>query len=113
MLELGQLESHWQEFDKRNVRIVVVSIEGAEDAKATQADFPHLIVVSDSERKLSEAVEVIHQRSACDHGDTAAPTTLLIDGDGVVRWTFRPDRVFTRLSITQAATAIDEKMPAK
>src|SRR6266478_2990583 len=98
MVELGQLEAHWQEFEKRKVRVVVVSVEDGEAAKATQADFPHLLVVSDEERKLADAAAVIHQRSAPDGGDSAAPTTFLIDGDGTVRWTFRPDRVLTRLS---------------
>jgi peroxiredoxin len=112
MLELGQLEEHWREFEKRNVRVVVVSLEGQEAAEATQADFPHLVVVSDAERKLAEAVAVIHPRSAPDGGDTAAPTTLLIDGSGTVRWTFRPDRVLTRLSPSQVLAAVDREMPA-
>src|SRR5882724_1990386 len=78
MLELGQLESHWQEFEKRKVRVLVVSVEDQEKAKTTQADFPHLVVVSDSERKLADAVAVIHPRSAPDGGDTAAPTTSFV-----------------------------------
>lgn len=111
MIELGQLEAHWQEFEKRKVRVVVVSVEGPEDAKATQAEFPHLIVVSDAQRKLSGAIDVIHQHSAPDGGDTAAPTTILIDGKGTIRWTFRPDRVFHRLSPEQVLAAIDKEMP--
>ena len=110
MLELGQLESHWQEFDKRKVRVIVVSVEDPEKARATQADFPHLMVVSDEGRSLADAVDVIHRRSAPDGGDTAAPTTLLIGG-GVVRWTFRPDRVLTRLSPSEVLAAVDREMP--
>jgi peroxiredoxin len=112
MIELGQLESQWQEFDKRKIGVVVISIEDQEDAKATQADFPHLVVVSDAQRQLSDAVEVIHPHSAPDGGDTAAPTTLLVDGGGTVRWVFRPDRVFTRLSPAQLLATIDKEMPA-
>jgi len=113
MIELGQLEAHRQEFEKRNVRVVVVSIEDQDAAKATQADFPHLVVLSDAERKLADAVEVIHQKAAPGGGDTAAPTTILIDGDGTVRWVFRPDRVFDRLSPEQVLAAIDREMPAR
>jgi peroxiredoxin len=112
MIELGQLEAHWQGFEKREVRVVVVSVEDQEAARASQAAFPHLAVVSDAERKLSDAVEVIHQRSAPGGGDSAAPTTILIDGSGTVRWTFRPDRVFNRLSPAQVLAAIDKEMPA-
>jgi peroxiredoxin len=111
MIELGQLEAHWQEFEKRKVRVVVVSIEGQKLAQATQADFPHLIVVSDADRGLAEAVEVIHAQSAMDGSDTSAPTTLLVDGTGTVRWMFRPDNVLTRLSPGQVLAAIDKEMP--
>src|SRR5262245_54074500 len=112
MIELGQLEAHWQEFENRKVRVVVVSVEDQAAAKATQADFPHLAVVSDADRNLSSAVEVIHKASAPDGGDTSAPTTILIDGGGTVRWTFRPDRVLSRLSPSQLLAAIDKEMPA-
>jgi peroxiredoxin len=109
MTELGQLEAHWQEFEKRNVRVVVISVEGPENAAATQADFPHLVVVSDAGRALADAVKVIHPRSAPDGGDTAAPTTILTDGGGTVRWTFRPDRVFTRISPSELLAVIDKE----
>jgi peroxiredoxin len=111
MVELGELESHWQEFDKRKVRVVVVSIEDQETAKATQTDFPHLTVVSDEQHKLAEAVQAIHKHSNPHGGDTAAPTTILIDGKGKVHWTFRPVRVFDRLSPSQFLAAIDKEMP--
>jgi peroxiredoxin len=113
MIELGQLEAHWQEFEKRNVRVVVISVQGLEESAATQADFPHLVVVSDAERQLTEAVEVLHPQSAPDGSDTAAPTTILSDGSGTVRWTFRPDRVLTRLSPAEVLQAVDRELPAK
>jgi peroxiredoxin len=91
----------------------VISLEDRQAAEATQADFPHLVVVSDADRKLAEAVAVIHPNSAIDGGDTAAPTTLLIDGGGIVRWTFRPDRVLTRLSPSEVLAAVDKEMPAE
>jgi peroxiredoxin len=113
MSELGQLEASWQEFEKRNVKVIAVSLEDREDAKATQADYPHLIVVADSERKLADALSVIHPHSAKDGGDTTAPTTLLVDTAGNVRWVFRPDRVLTRLSPSEVLGAIDREIPAK
>jgi peroxiredoxin len=113
MIELGQLEAHWQEFEKRKVRVVVISIEDQETAKATQTQFPHLLVVTDARRGLSEAVVVIHPRSAPDGDDTSAPTTILVDGTGAVRWTFRPDRVLTRLSPAQMLAAVDEYLSAR
>ena len=47
MIELVQLERRHDDFPKRNTRVLVVSVEGLDDARKTQADFPHLIVLAD------------------------------------------------------------------
>jgi peroxiredoxin len=110
MIELGQLEEQHAEFAKRNTRVVVVSIEDQEAARQTQQDFPHLVVVADAERKLADAVALIHAASAPDGGDTATPTTILVDEAGSVCWAFRPDRVFRRLSPSEVLAAVDEHL---
>ena len=61
------------------------------------------MVVADKDRHLADALQVIH-------GDTTAPTTIIVDGRGVVRWTFRPDRVFNRLSPEEVLAALDQHM---
>src|SRR5438045_1665039 len=98
MIELGELERRHADFERRNTRVVAASIEGLDDARKTQADYPHLKVVADQERGLIDAVGVLHAHSAPDGGDTSAPTTIVLDPQGVVRWLFRPSRVVTRLS---------------
>jgi peroxiredoxin len=114
MTELGELEAHHAEFDQRDVRIIAASLEGTEDAKKTQADFPHLTIVADRERGLANVARVIHPHSAPDHqGDTSAPTTVLIDGSGKVHWVFRPERVLVRLSPHELLAAVDQYLPAK
>ena len=113
MIELGQLEKAHAEFDKRKTRVAVISLEDQETAKKTQADFPHLVVVADADHKLADAVDVVHRQSAPDGKDTAAPTTILIDGSGMVRWTFRPDRFLTRLSPAEVLAAVDEHLRGK
>jgi peroxiredoxin len=113
MIELGQLEGQHEEFAKRKARVVVASLERPETAKLTQEQFPHLVVVADAERKLAGAVDVIQRRSAPDGGDTAAPTTVLVDGRGTVRWTFRPERFLTRLTPAEVLGALDQHVPAE
>jgi peroxiredoxin len=110
MIELGQLEAHHEEFARRNTRVIAVSLEDENDAQATQKDFPHLVVVADKERGLANALQVIQPQSAPGGGDTSAPTTLLVDGAGAVRWTFRPDTFLRRLSPTEIVEAVDKHM---
>ena len=110
MIELVQLEKHHDEFARRAVRLVVVSDEGQDDAAETQKQFPHLIVVADGERKLIAATGVLHEKAKPDGGDTATPTTILIDPTGTVRWLFRPDLVLTRLAPAALLEAADERL---
>ena len=96
------------DFARRNARVVVASLEGTDDARQTQADFPHLLVLADADRTLANKTNVIHVRSSPKGGDTSAPTTVLIDGAGVVRRLYRPPAVISRLSPDEVLQAIDE-----
>jgi alkyl hydroperoxide reductase subunit AhpC len=111
MIELGQLERHHEDFAKRNVRVLVVSLEGQDDAEKTQTQFPHLLVVADADRSLINAAGVLHAQAGPEGADAAAPTTILIDRGGVVRWLFRPDLVLTRLSPEELLAAVDNQLP--
>ena len=115
MTELGELESHFQEFKNRKnpVNIVAISMDPREDALKSQAQFPHLTVVADTDRKMCHTLNVIHPGAGPGGEDAVAPTTVLVDGQGTVRWLFRPDRFIERLSPAQLLAAIDEHMPAK
>jgi peroxiredoxin len=106
MIELGQLEANHAEFDSKNVRIVVVSLESREDAAKTHEEFPHLTAVADKDRQLIVAAGALHPHAAPDGGDAAAPTTVLIDRTGVVRWVFRPDRYLGRISPDDLLAAV-------
>jgi alkyl hydroperoxide reductase subunit AhpC len=112
MIELGQLERRHEDFAHRNTRLIVVSVEGTEDAQKTQADFPHLLVLADQDHGLSEAAGVIHPHAAPDGSDTDAPTTILVDRDGTVRWLYRSGEVIARLSPDEVLQAIDQHVPA-
>jgi peroxiredoxin len=110
MIELVELEKHHAEFEKRNVSIVVASREEPEEARKTQQEFPHLVVVADSAGKLIEAAGVVHQKAGQKGEDIAAPTTFFIDKQGTVRSLFRPKQVVTRLSAAEVLKAVDEKL---
>ena len=110
MIELVQLERRHEDFAKRNTRIIAVSIEDVDDAQKTQAENPHLTVLADHSRGLSDVVGLIHKGAARDGGDTTMPTTILIDKKGIVRWLFRPGEIIKRLSPDEVLKAVDERM---
>jgi len=107
MIELGQLERRHQDFAKHNTRVVVVSVEGLDDAKKTQTDFPHLLVLSDQGHQLTEAVGTMHTHAGPDGSDIDAPTTIVVDRRGTVRWLYRSPQVITRLSPDDVLAAVD------
>ncbi len=110
MTELVQLERRHEDFPKRNARVIAVSVEGLDDARKTQADFPHLTVLSDEALGLSEAAGLVHRHAAPDGGDTDVPTTILVDRRGTVRWLYRSPSVIARLSPDEVLRAIDQKI---
>ena len=111
MIELGQLERRHEDFARRNTRVIAVSMEGPDDARKTQADFPHLVVLADEDRGLSEAAALIHAHAKQGGGDADAPTTILVDRNGEVRWLYRPPTVIGRLSPDDVLQAVDSHMP--
>ena len=113
MIELGQLERRHEDFARRHTRVYAISMEGADDAQKTQSDYPHLHVLADEGRGLSNVVEVVHPRAAPDGRDADAPTTILVDRHGVVRWLYRSSEVVARLSPDQVLEAIDQHFPRK
>jgi peroxiredoxin len=112
MIELGQLERRHEDFARRHTRVIVVSVEKPDDARKTQADFPHLLVLADRGRGLSEAAGLIHPHAAPDGSDADAPTTILVDRHGTVRWLYRSGEVIARLSPDEVLQAIDNHVPA-
>ena len=111
MIELVQLERRQTDFSRRNARVLVVSMEGLDDARKTQAQFPHLIALADEARGLSVAAGLVHPHAAPDGRDVDAPTTILVDRRGIVRWLHRPPRVISRISPDDVLHAIDRYSP--
>jgi peroxiredoxin len=109
MVELGELEKQNKEFAKRNTRVVAISNDDQAAARETQAKFPHLVVVADTDQNMAKTLQVIHPGMGHDGTDTNAPTTIVLDGAGIVRWLVRPDRFLTRLAPEDVLKAIDAK----
>ena len=109
MIELGQLERRHEDFARRNTRVIVVSLEGFDDAKKTQAQLPHLLVLADKEQGLSDPAGFIDaDNKGPNNSDIDAPTTILVDAHGKVDWLFRSSQVIVRLSPDEVLQAIDQ-----
>jgi alkyl hydroperoxide reductase subunit AhpC len=111
MIELVQLDARHEDFEKRNTRVLVASMEELDDASKTQAQFPHLVVLADHTRKLSEAAGLVHPHAGPDGKDIDVPTTILIDRQGTVRWVYRSPAVNARLSPDEVLREIDGRIP--
>ncbi len=111
MIELVKLERRHEDFERRNVRVVVVSMEGLQDAQKTQAQFSHLVVLADEGRGLSQAVDLIHVHARSNGDDADTPTTILVDRGGIVRWVYRPAEVISRLSPDDILEALEKHLP--
>jgi peroxiredoxin len=111
--ELGELEKRHADFVKRGLRIVAVSVDDREATELTQRLVPHLTVLGDPDRKMTEAFQAMHPGKGPGGSDIAAPTTFLLDSTGTVRWVFRPERVIVRLSPDELLAAVDEHLAAK
>src|SRR5262249_13884684 len=109
MIELGQLEAHQDEFAKRHTRVVAVSVDDLDDSKKTQQDFPKLKVVADHDHKLSDAAGVLYTEALL-RTDVAAPTTILVDKQGMVRALHRPTNVASRLSASEVLAMVDKEL---
>ena len=112
MIELVQLERRHEDFARHHARVIVVSVEGGDDARKTQADFPHLLVLADQGHGLSNAAGLIHPHAAPDGSDADVPTTILIDRQGTVRWLYRSPQVIARLSPDDVLRAVSQHLPA-
>jgi peroxiredoxin len=114
MVELGQLEEHHADFDNKNVRVVAISQDDLENSKKTQEACPHLQIVSDADANIANALDLMDKVHHGPKGqDTNAPTTILVDGDGMVRWVYRADRFMVRLSPDELLKAVDEHLGGK
>jgi peroxiredoxin len=113
MVELGQLEARHEAFARRNTRIVAVSLDDREHTAKTAEKFPHLLVLSDVDKGLSGAIQVIGPHRSPDGKDATAPTTILVDRQGGVRWLFRPDTFLVRLDADDLLARVDEYMAGR
>ncbi len=97
-----------KEFEAKGIRIVAISSDDKEMLATAQAElalpFP---LLSDPEEKVIKQYGLIHSAGRNDGKDIARPGEILLDGQGVIRWTVFSDnlRVAPRPEEVLAAAA--------
>jgi peroxiredoxin len=111
MMELGELEQHHADFEKKNARIIAISMDNQEDAKKTQDKFPDLVILADPNSELIGGIKAVTPHAGPGGIDAAAPTTIILDKEGKIRWTHREDRFISRPSPSEILAALDKNVP--
>lgn len=112
MAQLRELEAHHAAFEQAKADVVVVSLDDVSTAAETEREFPHLKTISDERQGLSGAVDLVNRQASPEGKDIAAPTVLLVDGNGVVQWLHRPTRIIARPSTADLIARI-ESLPGR
>jgi len=82
------------------------------DPPATNADLAHQAglaypILSDPELRTIDAYGLRHEHAGPEGADVARSASVLIDADGVVRWTFVTTNIRVRPTPDEVITAVD------
>jgi len=64
--------------------------------------------LSDEQGELLDALAIRHQAAGMDGGDIAFPTAILVDGAGIVRWSFQSDTYRERARPEDVFRAVEQ-----
>ena len=108
MIELGEFERESQRFADLGVTVICVSLDDLEIAAEVQRRFPSLLAVSDHRREITTGLDLLMRSPTGIGGEVVAPTTLLVDAQGTVRWLYRPENIIERLSTQEVLARVTE-----
>lgn len=120
MTELGELRKQYGEIAARGVELVAVSVDPPEVSERLRRKLAFDIrFLSDPDGVLMDALSLRHEGGrppafiaplapgAPSAPDIFLPATFLLDGDGVIRWIYRPDTYRMRASPAEVLAALD------
>ena len=118
--ELGQLRDHYRDILARGVEVVAISVDPPEESEALRRRVGlDLRFLSDTAGSLMDVLGIrdrgglppplvagAHTRDRTSR-DVFLATTFLLDEQGVIRWTYRPDSYRVRAPAAALLQAID------
>ena len=92
MVQLGELQEYYQEFQKAGVQVYAVSIDPPEHNARLKARLgAGYEFLCDAKGELLDALDMRHARRSPTGQDNAIPTQYLLDREGIVRWGHRAE----------------------
>jgi peroxiredoxin len=103
---------YYGRIEEQGVELYAVSVDPPETSEALrrrlECDFTFL---SDREGKVLDLLGIRHRGGNPGGGDVAYPAQILVDKDGIVRWTYSSDYYRVRAQPDDIFAAID-RLPA-
>lgn len=92
MVQLGELQEYYSEFQRAGVRVYAVSVDPPEQNARLKARLgAGYEFLSDEQGRLLDALGIRQAHRSVTGKDTAIPTQYLLDRTGIVRWVYRAD----------------------
>jgi len=100
---------YYGRIQEQDVELYAVSVDPPESSEALrqrlECDFRFL---SDANGEVLDLLGIRHREGRMDGGDIAYPSQILVDKDGIVRWTFNSENYRVRATPDEIFAAIDQ-----
>ena len=109
MSELQGLQRSITEFQKRNCKVIAVSVDPPELSRERVVQRLRLSysILSDARREVIEKYRIVHHGAGAGGTDVARPAEFLIDPQGMIRWTEFTENWRIRARPEQIIEALD------
>jgi len=109
VVQLGELQEYYGEFQKAGVQVYAVSVDPPERNALLKARLgAGYEFLCDAKGELLDALDIRHARRSPTGQDNAIPTQYLLDRKGIVRWVHRAETWRIRPHPREALQAIAE-----
>lgn len=114
MVQLGELQEYYGEFQRAGVQVYAVSVDPPEHNVRLKARLgAGYEFLSDAKGELLDALDIRQANRSATGQDVAIPTQYLLDQEGIVRWYYRAATWRVRPHPQEALRAIQSLAPPK
>jgi peroxiredoxin len=105
--ELAGLRHYYRQIEGQRVKLFAISTDSADESERLRKHLKlGFTFLSDPDGKVLDLLNIRHRSARQDGGDIAYPTQVLVDADGVVRWTYESEYERLRARPEQVLEAI-------